>query len=360
MKLQPIYIIVLTIVLITIFSLPFVKVPISVSSRGIVRPEQENTKIFSMVGGRVVRSVLAKINQKVEKNDTLLVITSDELVNQRGHNLRLRQDYLIQQADLKKLVNNQFTGLNSGQYQRELSSMNEKIAEIDAQLTLSGKELVRNKILYDEGVVPEAEYEKNFFAHEQLKVQKRAIKEVQMAQWYAQLRTIEREINTIKADLNSFDIQDDNHIIKAQINGRVVKFSGLQVGNYVIQGQEIAEISPEDKIIAECMVSPSDIGYIKNGQKVKFQIDTYNYNQWGMITGTVFDIDKNIVFNSESGVGFFRVRCHMDRNYLALKNGYKGNISKGQTFTARFYLTDRTLWQLLFDKVDDWFNPKLL
>ena len=47
----------------------------------------------------------------------------------------------------------------------------------------------------------------------------------------------------------------------------------------------------------------------------------------------------------------------MDNNYLQLKNGYKGNINKGMTLTTRFHLTDRTLWQLLFDRVDDWFNP---
>ena len=49
----------------------------------------------------------------------------------------------------------------------------------------------------------------------------------------------------------------------------------------------------------------------------------------------------------------------MDKNYLQLKNGYKGQIGKGMTLTARFYLLDRTLWQLLFDRVDDWFNPNL-
>ena len=40
-------------------------------------------------------------------------------------------------------------------------------------------------------------------------------------------------------------------------------------------------------------------------------------------------------------------------------NSYKGKIGKGMTLTARFYLLDRTLWQLLFDRVDDWFNPNL-
>jgi HlyD family secretion protein len=30
------------------------------------------------------------------------------------------------------------------------------------------------------------------------------------------------------------------------------------------------------------------------------------------------------------------------------------------TCTARLTLTERSLWNLLFDKVDDWFNPQLM
>ena len=111
--------------------------------------------------------------------------------------------------------------------------------------------------------------------------------------------------------------------------------------------------------MAECMVSPKDIGFIKKNQKVKFQIDAYNYNQWGLLEGKVVDIDQNITVNQQTGEAYFKVRCVMDKNYLQLKNGYKGQIGKGMTLTARFYLLDRTLWQLLFDRVDDWFNPNL-
>jgi membrane fusion protein, peptide pheromone/bacteriocin exporter len=56
----------------------------------------------------------------------------------------------------------------------------------------------------------------------------------------------------------------------------------------------------------------------------------------------------------------FRVRCTIDQKYVQLKNGYKGNIQKGLTFTAQFKLNRRSLWQLLFDKLDNWLNPKMM
>jgi HlyD family secretion protein len=39
------------------------------------------------------------------------------------------------------------------------------------------------------------------------------------------------------------------------------------------------------------------------------------------------------------------------------RNGVKGNLKKGMTFQARFILTKRSLFQLLYDKADDWMNP---
>ena len=161
------------------------------------------------------------------------------------------------------------------------------------------------------------------------------------------------------AEVQRINQEQKNYIVTAPISGRLVNFSGIQKGNFIVQGQPIGEISPEENMVVECMVSPKDIGFIKKSQKVKFQIDAYNYNQWGLLEGKVMDIDQNITVNQQTGDAYFKVRCVMDKNYLQLKNGYRGQVGKGMTLTARFYLLDRTLWQLLFDRVDDWFNPNL-
>ena len=47
----------------------------------------------------------------------------------------------------------------------------------------------------------------------------------------------------------------------------------------------------------------------------------------------------------------------IDEKHLKLNNGVKGELKKGMTFTSRFLITERTLYQLLYDKVDDWVNP---
>jgi HlyD family secretion protein len=255
--------------------------------------------------------------------------------------------------------NGNFTGLQTGQYIREVSAMQEKIAQVQSQLSLAKKDYDRALLLYNQGVIPRADYDKVFYNYQNLKTQISSIKEQQLAQWQAQKRDTERQLRSLGSEITRINQEQKNYIVTAPISGRLVNFSGIQKGNFIVQGQPVGEISPEENMVAECMVSPKDIGFIKKSQKVKFQIDAYNYNQWGLLEGKVMDIDQNITVNQQTGDAYFKVRCVMDKNYLQLKNGYKGQVGKGMTLTARFYLLDRTLWQLLFDRVDDWFNPNL-
>ncbi len=340
--------------------LPFINIPITSSSRGTVRSMVENTKINVVVSGKVVFCSLQKNNQKISKGDTLFIVISEQLATQKTLQENQYMDFQTQLLDLIKLTKGRYRGLQTGQYQRELSAMQEKIAQVKTQLSLAQKDYDRAKILYEKGVIARAEYEQIYYKHKGLTKQIASIKEQQMAQWQTQKRQVERQLRSLNSEITKINQEQKNYIITAPISGRLVNFSGLQKGNFIIQGQNVGEISPEQSLVVECFVLPKDIGFIHTGQKVKFQVDTYNYNQWGLLNGSVQEINQNITVNPQTGEGFFRVLCTMDKDYLQLKNGYKGQISKGMTLTTRFHLIDRTLWQLLFDRVDDWFNPKLI
>lgn len=75
-----------------------------------------------------------------------------------------------------------------------------------------------------------------------------------------------------------------------------------------------------------------------------------------MIEGRVTDVGRDYVLLSEKQP-VFKVRCRLNRSYLQLKNGYRGNLRKSMAVRARFLLAERSLWQMLFDKADDWLNP---
>ncbi|WP_372474038.1 HlyD family secretion protein [Capnocytophaga sp. ARDL2] len=359
MKLK-IYQLLLLFLFIAIGVLFIVEVPVSVSSRGVIRSQSENTPIVSAVSGRVVFNKLEKNNQAIQKGDTLLIVTTEQLDTQKSLTHSQSADFQAQLSDLSKLVNGNYSGLQTGLYQREVSAMQERIAQVQSQLALATKDLERATTLYHQGVIAKAEYDKYFHDHQGLSRQVASIREQQVAQWQTQKRETERQLRALGSEIQKINQEQKNYVVTAHSSGHLVGFTGIKEGSFVAQGQAVGEISPKENLLAECLVLPKDIGFVKLGQEVKFQIDTYNYNQWGLLDGKVSEIDQNITSNQQTGEAYFRVLCKMNSDFLQLKNGYKGQIGKGMTLTARFHLTDRTLWQLLFDKIDDWMNPNLM
>ncbi|MCI0922099.1 HlyD family secretion protein [Sphingobacterium rhinopitheci] len=357
-KTNIIYLILIAVIIITIISLPFIKIPISVSAPGVIRPQKENSKLISLVSGRVIESKINRNNQKVQKGDTLLVIFSNDLQNKLELNQNMEAEYNQHISDLKSLLARKYINIKSVLYKLELASMQQRISEVKSQATLAKLDLERNKILVKQGIISQAEFDKGKYTYEQLQNQISSIEKQQVAQWSSKLIELQQKHKSIESDLQSLHIDNENYVIKAPQSGTVTNFTGVQQGSQVIQGQEILDISPEENLIAECMIPPNAIGYIRKNQNVRFQIDTYNYNQWGFLNGTVQDIDYNLISNQQTGT-YFKIRCNITANFLSLPNGDKVFVGKGNTFTARFYLVDRTLWQLLFDRADEIFNPNL-
>ena len=176
-----------------------------------------------------------------------------------------------------------------------------------------------------------------------------------MDQWQTELINYEQDMHTIESELAGVEREINSMIVRSSISGTVQGVTGIYDGSVVYVGQELAQISPDSDLIVESYVSPNHVGLLHNGMQVKFLIDAFNYNQWGFGQGRLIDISNDIHIVNDKPV--FRVRCSLDRNYLLLKNGYKGILKKGMSLQARFIVTERTLWQLIYDNVDDWLNP---
>lgn len=146
-------------------------------------------------------------------------------------------------------------------------------------------------------------------------------------------------------------------MLKFPVGGTASQLAGRYAGSYVQPGDVMAVVSPDSTLIAETYVPSKDIGLIQTGQPVRLQVDAFNYNQWGLLTGRVIDIANN--FTLSNGEPMFKVRCQLNQSYLSLTNGYRGKLKKGMTVQTRFQVARRSLFQLLYDNADDWLNPAI-
>ncbi len=334
----------------------FVKVDITMQSRGIVRSPMENTVIQSGVYGQIERYTLSE-NQIVEKGDTLIVLRCQKLSEQQllYHNKIEENSRFI--ADINLLLEKR-RPTHSFKYISEYNRYLAKISELQTTINYSKKQLDTDTKLKEKNVISEFEYLKTKNRYDNVTKQFNYLKKEFYNTWQTEKTALLLHNKELQSSINQIEQEKKQYIITAPTSGRLLQVAGYSTGNFIAPSQKIAVISSNDSLIAECYVSPSDIAYIQRGQMVNFQFDAFNYREWSMLTGTVKEILHDVVLINQAPM--FRVRCNLNGNTLQLKNGYKGYIQKGLSYTARFYINRRTLWQLLFDKLDNWFNPKII
>ncbi|KAA0989536.1 HlyD family secretion protein [Dyadobacter aurulentus] len=346
-------------------SLFLIVVDVSVKSTGIIRSSDDRNEIKALVSGRL-DSVFVSENQRVVKGQTLLKIESEILKEQNQLVNAQKSDFDNQIKDLKTLLHLSRTnnwskkpGLTSGLYKQDFALFWQKITDAKTTLMTVEKDFARNKTLYDVKAISEAEFDRAQLIHATASNKIVTIMEEEEARWESELTQLQMKTRELSSQNKQYLREKDFYIVKAPISGTIQQLKGLQPGSIVSSNEFLAEISPDEMMVAEMYVLPKDIGLIQPGTKTRLQVDAYDYNQWGLVTGEVISISNDVYTNGKEPP-FFKVRCKLDANSLTLKNGYVGKLKKGMTLQARFLVTERTLFQLLYDKADDWLNPNLV
>lgn len=352
-----IYLVLILAILLFLIALPLIKVDISSQSRGMIRSTTDNVPLTSLVNGKVT-FVKLKNNQVVQQGDTLITLTQENLDTEKATNQDVAIDLQDRIRDLSHVVSGKNISLRTPAVQQEWFSYFNKRDELQSKIAQTKIGYDRNKGLYEKGVISRAEFEKYSFDYTYAQQALSGLEKNQRSMWQNNKRELEIQLKNLNGTLRKIKVEAKNYVITAPMSGTIENFSGIQIGSFLNTSQPIATISASDMLIVESSVSPNDIGLIQKNQKVKFQLDAFNYNQWGLLEGKVIDIDRNITIQGEQA--FFKVRSALNTTSMNLHSGYKTKVSKGMTLTTRYMITRRSLFDLLFDKVDDWLNPKNL
>ena len=352
---QVIYMLVIVMIVGGLAVLPFIRLDITAQSRGIIRSACENNRITSACNGRIDH-INIQLNQTVTKGDTLLLINNDRIKEEmKWYRDQITRNELYIQ-DLNDMLKGR-GGLRSMLYQSKYTQYLTQLQEYQNNLRKTQRDFIIHKKLHKETVIADQLFEEKKHLYEQASTALNTYQKQTNLQWQSELEKLRFQNQENQSNLKQLEKEKEQYIITAPVSGVVTQYAGLQAGNYVVPNQLIAEISPGKDLLVECYLSPSDIGLIRDSMQVHFQFDAFNYNHWGLGEGRVKDISHDVITHQEQPV--FKVRCSLDTHELSLKNGYTGRLRKGMTLTARFRITQRTLFQLLYDKVDDWLNPKI-
>jgi membrane fusion protein, peptide pheromone/bacteriocin exporter len=342
--------------------LPFIYVDVSVQARGYFQSDIEKQVVYTPIQGKIIYTSIRN-GEKINKGDTLLVIDTETIRAKHASLVQRIAENDSSMKDLEKLTRiysldtkNLYISLITQRYNAEFANLRIQQSIQFQKYQKKKSEHERNELLYHQQIIPKMEYENSLFLLNSEKENLNQILFSQKSIWQNDLTLRRNESVTLLADLKQCAEELTNRIVLAPTSGEVIQSSDIQTGSIVSPGQKIAEISPAGELVATCFVKPADIGLIHEKQKVKIQVDAFNFNEWGMLQGDIIDISDDMILENGS-VAYFRIKCKPEKTFLSLKNGYKADIKKGMSLSTRIVVIRRSLFHLLFDKADKWFNP---
>ena len=105
--------------------------------------------------------------------------------------------------------------------------------------------------------------------------------------------------------------------MRSPADGVVNDVQVTTVGGFVQAGQKIMEVVPMgDKLLIETRIRPSDIAFIKVGDKALVKITAYDFSIYGGLDGRVVQVSADSIYDEATKEAFFNVIVETNRAFL--------------------------------------------
>jgi adhesin transport system membrane fusion protein len=105
--------------------------------------------------------------------------------------------------------------------------------------------------------------------------------------------------------------------LRSPVNGIINDLQVTSIGGFVQAGQKVMEVIPMgDKLLVETRVKPSDIAFIKVGDKALVKVTAYDFSSYGGLDGRVVQVSADSIYDEVEREAYFNVIVETDRSYL--------------------------------------------
>lgn len=158
--------------------------------------------------------------------------------------------------------------------------------------------------------------------------------------------------NSLLSKIKEIERIIQNSTIIATIDGRITEVSKHNVGDYILAGEEILRITPQnnEKLLADIYVDPSYIAQVNIGNAVKIKFPGLPPSRYGQLETTVDVIPPDVTYMGS--VPIFIVESIIDEPYMVSKYNKKANLLPGMTAEARIVTERCTVLQMVLKKLD--------
>ncbi|MFY0599699.1 MAG: HlyD family efflux transporter periplasmic adaptor subunit [Cyclobacteriaceae bacterium] len=355
-----IYVVVISTIASALVATPFIFLDLNVNAQGLITTEEERYELYCPVNAVILEDSLIE-NEKYLKGQVLMTF-DDSAIEKELTQLKFRlAQFNGFKHDLLLLLNANISNtemLNTQLYQLEFSKYTSLVNKLELEKETLRKVFNRQQILHTQNVISDADFESDKSKYDLALAEIDHFKKRTTSSWKEKLISYEESIETLTLKIKSLLDEQTKYQLHAPVSGEAQNIKSLVSGQFLSLGSKLGDISPDAALIAVCWIKPHDIGLIQKGMALSLNVTAFNSSDWGFLRGKVSHISSDVYMLDNQP--YFKVKCDLNSDHLALKNGFEGKLKKGMTLQAHFQVTSRSVFQLLNDKLDNWLNPQTL
>lgn len=334
------------------------------STHGIVIPTAKTQKIQSAIDG-VIDDVLVKEGQIVKEGELLIKLERSQnkaaqeailakIASLRIKLLRLKTEVyggeLVYPSNYVQPEYMEFIITQKKLFTLRQKALNDEVSSLENSLKLKREEYALNKPLVTSGDIGRM---KLISLEREItdlkgKISNTKNKYFQTAQ--EDMTKTEEELSINEQMLTEKSVTLERSDIYAQMNAIVKEIIITTQGAKVRPGDVILELVPlGDELIIEAKLKPSDISFIKKGQKASVKLDAYDFSIYGMYYGKVKYISPDTIIEktSKGDEHYFKVQIVLDKSKLYAKNGKEIEITPGMGAQVDIITGSRTVFHYI-------------
>ena len=105
--------------------------------------------------------------------------------------------------------------------------------------------------------------------------------------------------------------------LRSPVDGIVNDVQATTIGGFLQAGEKVMEVVPMgDKLLVETRVKPSDIAFIKIGDKALVKVTAYDFSTYGGLDGRVVQVSADSIYDEVERQAYFNVIVETNRSYL--------------------------------------------
>ncbi|MBK1986056.1 HlyD family efflux transporter periplasmic adaptor subunit [Sphaerospermopsis aphanizomenoides BCCUSP55] len=161
----------------------------------------------------------------------------------------------------------------------------------------------------------------------------------------------EQKLEDITSKIAQATLNNQYQELRAPVGGIVFDLQAKKPGFVANPTQKLLQIVPNDKYVAEVLITNKDIGFVRKGMNVDVRIDSFPFSEFGDIKGKVIDIASDALPPDQTHQFYrFPARISLDKQELVIQ-GRSIPLQSGMSITANIKVREERTVLSLFTEM---------